>query len=199
LISRVGMIYATRQEGNYSAIWLIFAASSLGALPGAYLMTLISNEALKILIGTVLLLASVAIWLNYSVPVRHPRFTESVVGFISGFLATTTSINGPPVVLYYLNSKVDENKAVFRANLTRYFLLVNVTAIGLSYYYGTLNLGNLWVNTLLAVPALVIGGWLGSKMFCRIDANTFRRVSLVMVFISSIAIIGSVLLMKLHS
>jgi hypothetical protein len=196
MILRLFLVYATRDKGNYSTILPIFAASVVGALPGAYLMTVISNDALKLLIGVVLILASAAMWKNYCVPVRHPKYTESVVGLISGFLATTTSINGPPIVLYYLNSKVDADKAVFRANLTRYFLLINGVAIMMSYFYGTLNLANLWFDTLLSIPALVIGFWLGEKLFYRIDAETFRRVSLVMVFVSSIAIIGSVLVKK---
>lgn len=194
---RLFVVYASRDKGNYTAILPIFLASTVGALPGAYLMTIISNDALKLLIGVVLIVASVFMWLNYCIPIRHPKSTETLVGLLSGFLATTTSINGPPIVLYYLNAKVDEDKAIFRANITRYFLLINGVAIIMSYCYGTLNFANLWFDILLSIPALVIGFWMGEKLFCRIDAETFRRASLVMLFVSSIALIGSVLIKKI--
>jgi len=66
---------------------------------------------------------------------------------LSGFLDTTTSINGPPIILYYLNSNAEENKCVFGGNLTRYFLLINIASIIISYFAGTLKIGDLWLQT----------------------------------------------------
>jgi uncharacterized protein len=194
LIIRLFLIRATKKEGSFKAIAPLITASVAGAIPGAYVMTVISSDGLKIFMGIVLLLAAAAMWNNCSVAVKHHRFTEAAVGGVSGFLATTTSINGPPVVLYYLNAKADENKAVFRANLTRYFLLINIASIILSYFAGTLKIGDLWLYTLASVPALYLGFVIGEKLFHRIDAEVFRKISLIMVFVSSVAIIVSALL-----
>ncbi|MDR3588165.1 MAG: sulfite exporter TauE/SafE family protein [Negativicutes bacterium] len=194
LIIRLFLIRATMGEGSFKAIALLITASVLGAIPGAYVMTLISGDGLKIFMGIVLLAATAAMWKNCTVAVKHHKFTEAIVGSISGFLATTTSINGPPVVLYYLNAKAEENKTVFRANLTRYFLLINIASILISYFAGTLIIGDLWLHTLASIPALYIGFVLGERYFHRIDGETFRKASLVMVFVSSLAIIASALL-----
>ena len=133
------------------------------------------------------------LWKNYSLPVSHNKTIESLIGLVSGFLSTTTGINGPPVVLYYLNSKAEENRVEFRANLTRYFLLINIFSILFSYIAGTLKFAELWLHTLLAVPALYIGFVIGEKMFLRISATMLRKASLVMVLLSSLAMIWSVL------
>lgn len=193
LIIRLFLMRTTKNEGSFRAIALLITASVAGAIPGAYVMTIISGDALKIFMGIVLLIATVAMWNNCSIAVPHRKFTETIVGAASGFLATTTSINGPPVVLYYLNAKADENKAEFRANLTRYFLLINIVSIIISYLAGTLKIGELWLHTLESVPALYLGFVLGEKLFHRIDSDTFRKASLMMVFVSSIAIIVLVL------
>ncbi|MDR3563327.1 MAG: sulfite exporter TauE/SafE family protein [Negativicutes bacterium] len=194
LIIRLFLLRVIKKEGSFKAIMPLITASVIGAIPGAYMMTMISGDGLKIFMGIVLLLATAAMWKDFTVTVKHHKFTETIVGWTSGFLATTTGINGPPVILYYLNAKADENKAVFRANLTRYFLLINIASIIISYVAGTLVMGELWLHTLESIPALYIGFVLGEKFFHRIDAETFRKASLIMVFVSSVAIMTSAFL-----
>lgn len=193
LIIRLFMMRATKHDGSFKAIFPLITASIVGAIPGAYIMTMISNDGLKLFIGIVLLIAVLALWKNYKISINHHKFTEGIVGGLSGFLATTTSINGPPIILYYLNSKAEENKSVFRGNLTRYFLLINIASIVISYFAGTLKIRDLWLQTLLSIPALYIGFYLGEKAFHRINSETFRKASLVMVFVSSIVLIGAAL------
>lgn len=193
LVIRLFLVRATRNQGSFKAIMSIVTASVIGAIPGAYVMTQISNEGLKLFIGVLLLLFTGFLWKNYSLPVKHNKIIESLIGLLSGFLSTTTGINGPPVVLYYLNSKAEENRVEFRANLTRYFLLINIFSIIFSIIAGTLKIAELWLHTLLSVPALYIGFFIGEKMFSRISAATLRSGSLVMVLLSSLAMIWSVL------
>lgn len=193
LIIRLFLMRAIKNEGSFKAIFLLITASIIGAIPGGYVMTIISSDGLKLFIGIVLLLATAAMWKNCTIRIRHHKFVEIIVGALSGFLATTTSINGPPVVLYYLNSKVEENKSLFRANLTRYFLLINIASIIISYFAGNLRMGELWFHTLMAIPALYIGFYIGEKYFHRINTDSFRKASLLMVLVSSIAIISTVL------
>ena len=194
LINRLMMMGAIKNAGSFKAIFPLITASILAAIPGAYVMTLISSDGLKLFIGILLLVFTVALWKNYHLPVKHHKYVEALVGACSGFLATTTSINGPPLVLYYLNAKEEENKGTFRGNLTRYFLLINIASIIISYFAGTLKPEELWRQTLLSVPALWIGFTLGEKLFHRINAVTFRKASLALVFVSSLAIIGSIVL-----
>jgi len=194
LLIRFLLIGATRNEGSFKAIFPLISASIIGAIPGAYIMTIISGEMLKVFIGIVLLAAAIALWKKHTVVVKHHKATEAAVGAISGFLATTTSINGPPVVLYYMNSGADENKAEFRGNLTRYFFLINIASILMSIVAGTLKFQEIWFYTLISVPAAYIGFFMGQKLFYRINAETFRKASLIMIFASSIIIMGAELL-----
>lgn len=193
LFVRLLLMRVTNNDGSFKAILPLITASVLGAIPGAYIMTTASSGGIKIFIGVVLLVATFCLWRNISLPIPQSKFAETIVGALSGFLATTTSINGPPVVLYYLNSKAEENKTVFRANLTRYFLLINIASIIISCVAGTLKITELWLYTLEAIPALCIGFYLGEKFFHQINAEHLRQGSLLMVFVSSIAIIWSVL------
>ena len=192
-IIRLFLIRVIKNHGSFKTILPLITASVIGAIPGAYIMSTASSQDLKIFIGVVLLFAALALWKNISIPIKQSKFAETIVGAISGFLATTTSINGPPVVMYYLNAKAEEDKKLFRANLTRYFLLVNIASIIISYLAGTLKITQLWFHTLLSIPALYIGFYLGEKFFHQIKAENLRQGSLLMIFISSILMIGSAL------
>jgi uncharacterized membrane protein YfcA len=191
LIIRLFMMRAIKNAGSFEAISPLITASIVGAIPGAYVMTIISNDGLKLFIGIVLLIAVLVLWKNYKISINHHKLVEAMVGGLSGFLATTTSINGPPIILYYLNCQAEENKSAFRGNLTRYFLLINIASIIISYFAGTLKIGQLWLPTFMAIPALYIGFYLGEKAFHHINSETLRKASLAMVFVSSLALIGA--------
>jgi uncharacterized protein len=191
LLLRLFMLRVTRNDGSFKEIMPLTLASILGAVPGAYLMTIISNENLKLFIGVVLFFSAVVLWKGYRFSIRRPRVAEAILGGVSGFLATTTSVNGPPIVLYFLNAKAEENKNAFRGNLTRYFLLINIVSLFMSYVAGTLKIGDLWLQTVLSAPAICIGFYLGEKFFYRIDAETFRKLSLGIVFLGSAVLIGA--------
>lgn len=193
LFIKLFLLPEIKNEGSIREILPLITASVLGAIPGAYVMAVISSDGLKCFIGIVLLIAVVIMRQDCTIRFRHQRFVETMVGAVSGFLATTTSINGPPVVLYYLNCNAAENKTVFRANLTRYFLLINIASIIISYIAGTLKIGETGPYILLSIPALYIGFYLGQKFFNRIQAEVLRKISLLMVFVSSMIIIGTVL------
>ncbi len=197
LMVKLLLLRVIRDEGSFADVLPLITAGVMGAIPGAYLLAVISSDGLKLFIGVVLLAATVAMWKNCTISIGNPRYAEAVVGAVSGFLTTTTSVNGPPIILYYLNAKVDANKAAFRANLTRYFLLMSASSILISYLAGNLRFGDLWGHVLLAVPALYAGFHVGEKMFHRINAKTFRTVTLAMVFASSLTIVSTVLMKHL--
>jgi len=100
LLVKAVMVWHTRRVGSFSNVLLMFFASIMGALPGAFVMAHISSEMLKIGIGIVLVAVTVLMYRNITVTIANHRIAQAVVGVNSGFLASTTSLNGPPVVLY---------------------------------------------------------------------------------------------------
>lgn len=182
ILIKGAMVYQTRGQGNFHNILPIFVASIAGALPGAWVMTIVSDGMLKIAIGFVLLAATFAIYHHLTIPKDQPFLAKTLVGLASGFLASTTSLNGPPVVLYYMGENSD--KDLIRANLARYFLLGNSTSIVMSFYFGTLQVSNLITYVALSIPALGLGLWIGEKVFKKVDATMFRRLALAVISVS---------------
>ncbi len=189
IITKLTLLIRTWHQSSFSAISLLFAASLVGALPGAYVLKIISDATLKLAIGLVLIIITIAMAHNFRVNIRQPRLAQSVVGVVSGFLATTTSLSGPPVVMYYLNQQTDKEKV--RANLTRYFILSNASSLVISYYFGTVNLQLLTANTLICLPAILLGVWLGEKIFAKFNATAFRKLALAVIAASALISISA--------
>lgn len=182
ILIKGALVYRTRGQGHFRDILPIFIASFAGALPGAWVMTIISDSVLKIAIGMILLTATLAIYRRLTIPKDHPFLAKTLVGLSSGFLASTTSLNGPPIVLYYMGENSD--KDLIRANLARYFLLGNSASIVMSFYFGTLHISTLLPYVALSLPALGLGLWAGEKVFKKIDATMFRRLALAVISVS---------------
>lgn len=189
IITKLALLYRVWRQSSFAAISLLFTASLAGALPGAYILKLISNNTLKLAIGFVLIIITVAMVRDFRIIIRRPRLAQSLVGVISGFLATTTSLSGPPVVMYYLNEQTEKEKV--RANLTRYFILSNASSLLISYFFGTLNPATLAANTVLCLPAILLGVWLGEKLFACFNAATFRKLALAIIAVSALVSIIS--------
>lgn len=193
LIGRLSMLKIINGAGSFNDIKPLLLTSLMGAIVGSYALTMINSYWLKLFISFVLLITGWAMWKERRVKITNKRLAERMIGALAGFLGSTTSINGPPVIMYYLNAGLDKQKDLFRANLTRYFLLMNVVTLTLAFFFGTLEFGSIWKMTLSAIPGLWLGLYLGEKFFRKIDAQAFKRMTIIMVIASAIMIITNTL------
>lgn len=190
MLMKVVMVYKTWNDGDFSRIWLIFAASLAGGLPGAYVLRWIDDGALKIFISIALLLCTAGLCVQCKVKIRRPWLAKSVVGVLSGFLGATTAFNGPPVVLYMMNE--NEDKVVMRANLVRYFMLGNIATMGMYVFMGSMPMsGDILTYAMISVPAVMIAWWLGNKVFQGMNPFLFRRLAMTIIGCSAIVTLGS--------
>lgn len=189
LMGKLLLMYRTWGDGKFRSIAIIAAASLPGVVAGSYALKVASDASIKVLIGVVLVSATVAMVNNVSVTIRNRPLAQSVVGVVSGFLGSTTSFSGPPVIMYLLNER--ENKEAVRANLTRYFVLGNLSALVTAYLFGTFHPSGMAGNLLISIPALWLGIFVGDKLFNRLDATLFRKIAIGVIGISGLISVSS--------
>jgi uncharacterized membrane protein YfcA len=97
---------------------------------------------------------------------------------LSGLLGGSTSLSGPPVILFFANQGVDKRR--FRANLIAYFTLLNIGSIATFGLFGLLG-REVAVATAWYLPALLAGSLCGMWVARRINDRVFRRVVLVLI------------------
>lgn len=184
LIAKGMLLAGAKLQGRFADIALIFLASIAGALPGAYMVSFISANALKAFIGVTLLATTWTMSADFTVRIHRPRLAQGLAGMVSGFLGATTSLSGPPVVLYYLNENAGKER--LRANLTRYFLLGNTITLLISYFFGAFQPASLLLPVLISIPGVAIGVWAGDKLFNRLDQQLFRRLAISVISVSGL-------------
>lgn len=159
----------------------VTAASFVGMPAGILVLGHIGDRALKELIGVVVIVAGLALWRGLRVP--PGRRSEIIAGVISGALATSTGTNGPPLVIL-LHSESLEPKQ-FRGTLSASFLAQGAVALSAFWVSGHLTADALRVAA-SAFPGIVIGWFLGERLFAGIEKERFGAVVLLMLVASGL-------------
>ncbi len=166
--------------------------SSLVAAPlGTLALLYVVPETIKAVVGTVIVLASCAMLSGMRFPVRSEKLALVPVGMLSGFLNGSISMSGPPVALFMSNQ--NEDKDVFRANITLYSAILNVFTIGTFAAGGMLSRQ---VGSYLAwfVPVMIVGVLAGAWLESRVSQEAFRKLALCVILASGVWTLFGVLI-----
>lgn len=151
----------------------------IGLLPGVALGTagvaLVHPEWLKLWTFTVLL----PLILLQAAGLRRPLRSEArwglPFGTSVGLLYSLTTISGPPLALFLNNQGLAKRE--FRASLG-FIRLAEASFTAAAYWYAGLFTRESLALIPIVVPSLAIGVPLGSWLIRRVEAETFRRVSM---------------------
>ena len=102
-------------------------SSLLGIPIGVWIISIISQSVLKIIIGTVIIAFAASIIFGASIKIRHERIGGSIAGFLSGIFMTSTSLGGPPVILFMHGQGWP--KHVIHPSLAAYFLWIGTFSL----------------------------------------------------------------------
>lgn len=142
------------------------------------------GEVIHKILGVVLILAS--IWFFFfsdRVKLRPSMGVQISMGTLSGFMGGLFGMQGPPAVVYFLSASKDKNE--YAALSQAYFLIGNVIMTGFRWQHGfvTASVGKAW---LVAIVAVLIGGWVGSKVYERLSSESVRKVAYAYMAISGV-------------
>jgi uncharacterized membrane protein YfcA len=188
LFINVILFIENRENLDLKRIWPLMVAGAFGVPVGAYMLVILDAALLKMFIGFIIILFSLAFLKGYKRKLGKEKIAFGPVGFISGFLKGFASIGGPPVVLFFANQ--DVKKDIFRANIVAYFVTLGLMAIP-SYFMAGLLTGEVINNIILFLPAMIIGALIGIKLSKKVDEKFFKRVVLIILIFSGITAILS--------
>ena len=106
------------------------------------------------------------------------------MGIISGFLLTSTSTNGPPLVFAMQARKSDPK--VFRSTLNMVFLVSGVYGLVLFAAFGEIALSDVWIAIAL-LPSMIVGVYVGRFVRNRVDPDRFRFLVLVLLALAGLS------------
>lgn len=162
-------------------------ASFIGMPFGLTAFVLVSETGLRVVLGVVVLMSAVMLLRGFQLHDEKHRL-DWVLGVVSGFLSTSTSTNGPPLVFVMQARRIDP--AVFRATINTVFSLVNIVAVVMFAVAGKVNAQNLG-GVLVAIPALFLALRIGYYFRKRITPEHFRSLVIFLMFLSAGSVIVS--------
>lgn len=184
--SNLLLLISYRNALDIKAVWRLSAASLLAIPLGVWGLRRIDEAIVTALLGVVITGYALYAFFTPRLPeIQHPLWAYGF-GFVAGLLSGAYSTSGPPVVIY--GSCRRWNPTEFKSNLQAFFLLNNSVTLGTHVLSGSYT-PFIWQGYLLALPAVVLGLWLGSKLSGHLDPSAFRKTVLVLLMVLGLRLI----------
>ena len=176
-------VWKLRRALDWHRLWPFVAGAALGVPLGVSILTWANPAWVRAGIGVFLVLYSLyALFRPALKPVKAGgAAADAGVGFLNGVLGGITGFAGILVIIWcgLRGWPKDQQRTVFQPVAVAIFLM-SAFWIGASRAIT----GDTIKLFLIGLPALLIGTWLGLKLFGRLDEASFRKVVLILLLAS---------------
>ena len=180
-------VWKLRGALHWKKLWPFIAGAAIGVPVGVTVLTWANPAYVRAGVGALLVLYSLYAWFR---PALKPvtaggAAADAGIGFLNGVLGGMTGLAGILVTIWsgLRGWPKDQQRAVFQPVAVAIFLM---SALWLGAK------GAIAPDTIklfaVGLPVLIAGTWLGLKLYGRLDEAWFRRVVLVLLFISGVAL-----------
>lgn len=175
---------------DWHRVWLLLAGAAVGMPLGLWALTSISEDAARAVISGYVLLMCLILLAGWQLR-REVRGPGNFLAGIASGLANAPGMGGLPVVAFFAAQTMQAN--VFRATLVAYFPLLDIYSAPLYFYSGLVSWDTVWAS-LLALPMVFLGNWLGSRHFLNTDPQDFRKFAIgLLALLATLGLLKSVL------
>lgn len=161
--------------------------SAVGGLIGALLQSRASSQALGIVFGALLILASLSEFTGWMGRVRWGRRAAWVAGAVSGVLGGLVGNQGGIRSASMLG--FDVPKESFVATATAIALFVDCARLPVYLVTQGREIASIWPLLLVATIGVVIGTLVGTRLLARLPQRAFRRVVAVLLLVLGVTMI----------
>lgn len=177
------ILFEVRKSVQLRKILPMLITGLLFTFVGGEILDLINTGVLKLLTGVVIIICASALYFDYKIRIKNEKLSYFLVGTLSGILNGSTTLAGPPVILFLTNQ--GENKEVFRANLTAFFFIMAVYNIP-NFIYRDIYNKEVLMYSAIFIPATIIGVALGIMTAHKLSEKMFRKAAIILVGITGI-------------
>ncbi len=156
-----------------------------GCLPGAFLLKNLDARLIKIFFGAVIVAIALEMLLRSGAKGKQSRAVMLVIGILSGMLC---GLFGVGALLGAYLTRVTDDTHAFKGNLCMVFFVENTFRLILYIASGIITLAAA-KQALLLAPVMLVSLWLGMKAGHIINEKTAKKIVLVMLLVSGIALI----------
>jgi uncharacterized protein len=186
MVGDVFAVYMYWKEWNLDLIKRMMPAGIIGAIAGTFLLSWLSPDGLRIILGIfVLVLVAYKFLSDRIQAIRYePRpWHAPAAGLFSGIASGMFNYGGPAVSSYLLLQKLKARP--FIATTAIYFALLNLIKVPGFLYTGVLNLPLLF-SLWWVFPFIPVGIWVARMLLTRLSPSAFEWIIVVLLIFSSL-------------
>ncbi len=189
IVNQAYGIWKVRDALQWRRILPFVIGGAIGVPLGAYLVTYIDPAHLRIGVGVLLIAYSLY---NLARPALNPIKSNEVldggIGVLNGLLGGLTGLGGVVSTIWVQlgGRSKDAQRAVFQPVLFITMSMATLT-FAVSGHLFSVDILKLFF---MGLPALLLGLWLGVKLYGRLDDAAFRKAILILLLISGLSLIG---------
>ena len=188
LLSNVLVLLRSFARINYRQIVPMVLSSLLGIPLGVWIITVITPTIFKIFIGAIIIAFAVPTVIGSHKTFVREKEASCIAGFFSGMFSSSTSLGGPPIVIFMHNQNWP--KEIIYTSLAVYFLFLGCFSLGGLSLAGQVS-AEMIITAVSLAPSTLAGIILGMIMFRRVNARFFRRLSISVIICAGLISIVS--------
>ena len=186
LASEVLLAFRVWSDVHWRTVGTLMVGSWLGMPAGLLVLLRVPEDGLRLVVGLAAVTMDGALAAGMRITARGLR-TELGVGALSGVLATSTSMSGPPIVSYLVGRGHERDE--FRGVMALYLLAGSIVTVVIFFAAGVVTRDALLL-ALVGLPAVLIGNTCGNWLASRIDAAIFRRIVIALLMATALSGVG---------
>jgi uncharacterized protein len=187
----VGGLRSAWRLCDWQAVGALFPGLVLGIPIGLTILTLLPANPVRLAIGLVIAASVLLLWRGARLPANPSRLLAAGIGLVSGVISGLSSMGGPPIIVYLL--ALGHDAARVRASSIVFFLAAGMVSAIPMAATGLIT-REVLVWTVVSVPVLFGGSWIGTWGFRRAKPVHHRMTALVVLSVLAIGLIARAML-----
>ncbi len=174
----VQLVPKTVKDVNWGLLLPIVIPALICMPLGVYALTVIDGDIIAKFIAAIVLVFVLVLASGWRYTRRRYMPVTIGIGGICGVLISSTSVGGPPFLLYMVAGQ--ESAKEVRANIISFFAILEVVT-PLMLWLGGAFVMDFFVLGLFFCPPYLIGAWVGARLFRESSELLYRRVALALL------------------
>lgn len=195
LLAMTTSLYVTflfRKYITWKRLLPILTVFIIVSITSVFMLGKIESVTMHIVLGSTLIVSSIYfIFFSKRIKIRPSIGAQVTLGALSGLMGGFFSMQGPPAVIYFLASEEDKNH--YMGMVQCYFLLGNM-ALTVTRTVNGFVTADVLRCYLYGLGGLLLGNWIGTKVFNLIPNKLFRTIVYSYIGISGLIVIVTTLI-----
>ena len=180
LVVSLQLFPQVRGHADWKTLTPMSIAACIAMPLGVWLLASVDKGTIVTVVSAVIVGFVLLMWSGWKYTGRRSIAATIAVGAVSGAMMATTSVGGPPVLLYLLSG--EDPPAVNRANIVTYYFLTQFLLIAIVLATGVAGWDAL-VRAVVLFPMMILGAWAGGRLFHGLASDRlYRNVALAILF-----------------